>query len=102
MAITQVAEVYKSLVTHLLHNVYVVPNSFVATKNDLEKGAVFVRQNGTLIRQLSSVKGGSVGAYEGKRIGKRQQLQRLSKEITILEQELANLKEEQRAKKQAH
>lgn len=83
---------YNNLAAYLLYNVYIVPNDFEPTNEQLQTGAVFVAQNGKSMRRQAAAEGGAVGAYEGKRMGKRQQLEQLQTEIADLENQTTQLK----------
>ncbi len=92
-SILKVEEKYKLLLHHLLQNVYIIPNSsslppvFSLLTPDLS----LLTKNGQIVRQKASISGGSVGAYEGKRIGRRQQLQQLQKSIKEIEEKQKSL-----------
>lgn len=81
LQIVSVQPQYRPLLAHLLYGVYIVPGNFEPTMEQLQTGAVFVSGNGKFIRRQTAFEGGSAGAYEGKRIGKRQQLEQLQTEI---------------------
>lgn len=83
---------YIPLLNLLLHNAYLVDPQFVPTTAQLQTGAIFISSNGKQIRRKAEITGGSVGAFEGKRIGKRQQLEQLEKDIARLDKETADLK----------
>lgn len=76
---------YQALAEQLLGNVYIVeePVEESALSNDkiwLTKDAKFVQQGYT-------VRGGSVGAFEGKKIGRRKNLKLLEEQIEVLTKE---------------
>ena len=83
-------EQYRPLLNQLLKNVYLIDDdNFVPTDEWLQKGYIFAYKNGSLVRSKSHLSGGSVGSFEGKRIGKRQQLELLEKQLQQLERETA-------------
>ncbi len=92
-SIMKESDPYQELINYLLRNVYIVDNDFTPDEKLLETGAIFISNNGKTIRHKMTLSGGSVGAYEGKRIGKRQQLTQLQKEIKKLETAASKLSE---------
>lgn len=82
---------YQTLIEHLLHKVYVVETTNQIPEDALQNGYVFITKDAKNIRQKSTLEGGSKGAYEGKRIGKRQQLNRLKADIDKLAKESQQL-----------
>ncbi|MFM8432512.1 MAG: chromosome segregation protein SMC, partial [Bacteroidota bacterium] len=52
------------------------------------KSSVFISQNGKYCKSRHTLSGGSVGLFDGKRIGRAKHLETLSKEIETLTQEL--------------
>lgn len=88
---------YRKLVSHILDGVYIVTgNESHIPKNE---NYVFITQNGKVIKRKFSISGGSVGLFEGKRIGRAKNLEKLEKEIKSLDKKLdevdSNLKEQQ-------
>jgi chromosome segregation protein len=83
---------YKHLVNYILDKVYVV----VDNQDDLPKdeNAVFITQNGKVTKRKFSISGGSVGLFEGKRIGRVKNLEKLEKDIKALNQDLEEIKAE--------
>ena len=92
-SILKVEEKYIHLLHHLLQNVYIIPNTSLLTPDTslLSPDSCLLTKNGRIIRQKASISGGSVGAYEGKRIGRRQQLQQLQKDIKEIEEKQKSL-----------
>ncbi len=70
---------YAKLVNHLLKNVYFVEDNYENLPN--EEGITFLTVNGKLIKKKHSVSGGSVGLFEGKRIGRAKNLEKLQEII---------------------
>ena len=75
---------YRKLVEFLLHNVVLVDEAgSMAGSGD--SGVVLLSKSGTVIRRRFSVSGGSVGLFEGKKIGRKKNLEILDTEIKKLE-----------------
>lgn len=95
LQILNVEKQYIPLLQTLLHQVFIIntenPNDELL---QFTPHATFITQNGKVLRKKGTVSGGSVGSYEGKRIGKRQQVQLLEKEIPELEQKTRELQTE--------
>ena len=70
---------YKKLVSYLLDKVYIVPNLPDKMPDDDE--LVFITQNGQVSKRKFIISGGSVGLFEGKRIGRVKNLEKLSQQI---------------------
>lgn len=78
----------------LLHGVFICEAEQEALSLSQQyPDAVFLAQNGQWCRKAGAVWGGSVGAFEGKKIGRVQNLQALDKEITQLKQEISHTKQ---------
>ncbi len=79
---------YKKLGSYLLDKVYLVDDSsgFDATKlNSYGKQIVVLSKSGRYIRKDFSLSGGAVGLFEGKKIGRAKNLEKLQEEIKNLE-----------------
>ncbi len=74
-------EKYNRLIAHLLDNVYIYENDVPATE---DQDVVFVEKSGKITHRKYSMSGGSVGLFEGKRIGRAKNLEKLATEIKIL------------------
>lgn len=92
ISILKVEEKYKPLLHHLLQGVFITSNTKITDDQSLMTNhQSLITKNGQIIRQKASISGGSVGAYEGKRIGRRQQLQQLKKSIGEIEEQQKTL-----------
>lgn len=85
--IVEFDERYKKLVAHLLDDVYVTTNENTPKDQDV----TFITQSGKLIKRKYSVSGGSVGLFEGKRIGRAKNIEKLDKEIKVLQKSVAEI-----------
>jgi chromosome segregation protein len=81
---------YKNLVNYILNDVYIVTDN----QDDLPKNpnAVFITQNGKITKRKFSISGGSVGLFEGKRIGRVKNLEKLEVEIKELISQIEEIK----------
>jgi chromosome segregation protein len=86
LSIIDVEERYMPLCNHLLRNVYVVNENQENTPH-LQRnhaGTVFISKNGKFCSTRHTLSGGSVGLFDGKRIGRAKHLETLRKEIDNL------------------
>lgn len=98
---TQVVEYepkYKKLISHILGNVFIVNGGPGEIPFDEE--AVFITESGQYTKRKFSITGGSVGLFEGKRIGRAKNLEKLQKEIKKLENQTVVIKEQLEKKQQ--
>jgi chromosome segregation protein len=78
---------YQSLCNHLLHNVYLIDdrNDNGLTNELLPDSVVLIGKSGKFNKSNHTMAGGSVGLFEGKRIGRAKNLENLAKEIKEIE-----------------
>ena len=78
---------HQALTQALLQAVYIVESpEKLHTENNPQ--ASYIALNGQIVRKQYAITGGSVGAFEGKRLGRVQNLERLTQEIADLTQRL--------------
>lgn len=73
---------YEKLLQYLLSEVYIVDERNLPESPT--NGFVFISENGKFIKRKHALSGGSVGLFEGKRIGRAKNLEVLEKEIKSL------------------
>jgi len=78
---------YSRLVHFILDNVYIVPGEYGEFPKDND--CIFLAETGKYIRKKFSLSGGSVGLFEGKRIGRAKNLEKLDKEIKELNKKVS-------------
>ncbi len=84
--LVQTDAAYRKLTSYLLENVLVTENEDV-TKVKQEGDFVILSQSGRFIKRRFSLSGGSIGLFEGKKIGRKKNLEVLEKAIKKLEKE---------------
>lgn len=94
MDVITIDEQYKPLAQHLLGHVYIADNENALTNTETLNGDVIVARTGKMVRGKYTLGGGSVGAFEGNKIGRAKNLERLAKEIAELTEKTAKLKQE--------
>lgn len=73
---------FKKLMTYILDNVYIFEGEYKNIPKD--DNNTFITKNGKVTRRRYSLTGGSVGLFEGKKIGRAKNLEKLEKEIKQL------------------
>ncbi|MEL6254832.1 MAG: AAA family ATPase, partial [Bacteroidota bacterium] len=86
-------DAYKKLAAYLLDKVYIV-NDEIDIPEDVPEGIIFLTRVGNLSRRRFILSGGSLGLFEGKRLGRAKNLEKLDKEIAKLQKKLTGEKVE--------
>lgn len=76
---------YKKLIAFILDGVYITTNEYGQVANE---HAILLTKNGKVINRRFSISGGSIGLFEGKRIGRAKNLEKLSEVIKMLKSKL--------------
>ena len=82
---------FRKLASYLLDGVYFVPGE-EELPEELPEQATFLTQAGNMSRKRFVISGGSLGLFEGKRLGRAGNLEKLEKEIVKLEKQLIEKK----------
>lgn len=78
---------FSRLIHYILDNVYIVSGELKEFPEDPE--AIFISESGKYTKRKFSISGGSVGLFEGKRIGRAKNLEKLDKEIKELNKKVS-------------
>ncbi|WP_162415945.1 chromosome segregation protein SMC [Cyclobacterium roseum] len=81
---------YARLVGYLLDDVYIFNGDIHQVPKTQE--AIFITESGKFIDRRFTISGGSVGLFEGKRIGRAKNLEKLEKEIKNLQKTINEIK----------
>ncbi|MGN6398100.1 MAG: chromosome segregation protein SMC [Mucilaginibacter sp.] len=92
--VVEVERQYQPLCEHLLKNVYLVndDNDHALNNSSLPDGVVLIGKSGKFNKAKHTMAGGSVGLFEGKRIGRAKNLEALLKVIKLIDLEVTELK----------
>lgn len=80
-------EKYAKLISFILDDVYIVKGEY--QDFPIDKSAIFITESGKFTKRRFSISGGSVGLFEGKRIGRAKNLEKLEKEIKELNKKVS-------------
>ena len=92
ISITEFDQKYKALAASLLYNVYIISENQDDLPNNEE--LTFITLNAKITKRPYAISGGSVGLFEGKRIGRAKNLVNLEKEISSLTSDLVKTRQE--------
>jgi chromosome segregation protein len=81
---------YRKLMSYILDRVYIYEGDVKNIPSTDEN--TFITKSGKLTRRRFSISGGSVGLFEGKKIGRAKNLEKLEKEIKELTQKLDEIR----------
>jgi chromosome segregation protein len=95
MDVIEVDEQYRKLAQYLLGNVYIAENEDALRNSN---GAVVIEKNGKYVKGKYTLTGGSVGLFEGKKIGRAKNLEKLAEDISDQESIVNLLKSDIQAK----
>ena len=93
LSVVTVDDQYAELAKRLLGHVYIANDGADVTGMPLDNGNVLVARTGKMIRGKYTLGGGSIGLFEGNKIGRAKNLERLAKEIEELTTTTAELKQ---------
>jgi chromosome segregation protein len=93
LSVVNVDEQYQPLAQQLLGHVYIAKDGVDIANYAMQNGDVIVLQSGKMVRGHYHLGGGSIGAFEGNKIGRAKNLERLAKEIEELTQKTITLKQ---------
>ena len=89
LSVVEIDGKYANLAKHLLGNVFIAENEDALRNSN---GAVVLEKTGKYVKGKYSLTGGSVGLFEGKKIGRAKNLEKLIEEIIAQETVVTNLK----------
>jgi chromosome segregation protein len=89
MDVIEVDAQYRSLAEYLLGNVFIAENEVALQHSN---GAVVLEKHGKYVKGKYSLTGGSVGLFEGKKIGRAKNLERLAEQIAAQDGIVSGLK----------
>src|SRR6201999_3843538 len=89
LSVVEIDSKYGNLAKHLLGNVFIAEDE-EALRNS--NGAVVLEKTGKFVRGKYSLTGGSVGLFEGKKIGRAKNLGKLKDEVSRLQTVVGDLK----------
>lgn len=91
MDVIEVDGQYRQLAEHLLGNVFIAEDEQALEHSN---GAVILEKTGKYVKGKYSLTGGSVGLFEGKKIGRAKNLEKLHEQIVVQEKIVNDLKAE--------
>ncbi len=90
LSVVEIDGKYADLARHLLGNVFIAENDDALRNSN---GSVVLEKTGKYVKGKYSLTGGSVGLFEGKKIGRAKNLEKLAEEILSQESVVNALKE---------
>lgn len=91
LSVIEVDDQYQKLAEYLLSNVYIAENEDAIENSN---GAVVLEKTGKYVKGKYTLTGGSVGLFEGKKIGRAKNLEKLRDEIVLQDAVVNALKAE--------
>jgi len=80
LQVIEIDEQYKNLAAHLLQHVFIAEEEQAFAQ---ESNAILLEKSGKYVRGKYTLSGGSVGLFEGKKIGRAKNLEKLHDEIIL-------------------
>lgn len=83
---------YEKLIAEIFHNVFISPAEMDETS--LHDDAVVIDKSGSMIAGKMKISGGSIGLFEGKKIGRKKSLDDLNDSISELDRKIIDIEKE--------
>ena len=95
LSVIEVEPKYLPLAKHLLQHVFIAENEpSIEWFNNESNGSVILEKHGKYVKGKYSLTGGSVGLFEGRKIGRAKNLEKISQDVIAHERIVAGLKTE--------
>jgi chromosome segregation protein len=95
LSVIEVDAKYLPLAKHLLQHVFIAENEpSIEWFNNESNGSVILEKHGKYVKGKYSLSGGSVGLFEGKKIGRAKNLEKISGDVLASEKVVNQLKSE--------
>lgn len=94
LSVVTVDQQYQALAEHLLGHVFIAESTDNVAGHEVHNGNVLVDKSGKTLHGRYTLGGGSIGLFEGNKIGRAKNLERLATEIAGLTQSTAALKQQ--------
>ena len=95
LSVIEVEPKYLPLAKHLLQHVFIAENEpSIEWFNSESNGSVILEKHGKYVKGKYSLTGGSVGLFEGKKIGRAKNLEKISQDVIAHEKIVTGLKTE--------
>ncbi|HEY8735335.1 MAG TPA: chromosome segregation protein SMC, partial [Puia sp.] len=99
LSVIEVDAKYLPLAKHLLQHVFIAENEpSIEWFNNESNGSVILEKHGKYVKGKYSLTGGSVGLFEGKKIGRAKNLEKISQDVVERESIVIRLKSEIQAR----
>ena len=99
LSVIEVDAKYLPLAKHLLQHVFIAENEpSIEWFNNESNGSVILEKHGKYVKGRYSLTGGSVGLFEGKKIGRAKNLEKISLDVVAQESVVSRLKIEIQAR----
>ncbi len=95
LSVIEVDEQYRKLAEYLLGNVFIAEDAAAVQQTE---GAVVLEKTGKYVKGIYTLSGGSLGLFEGKKIGRAKNLEKLAEDISDQEAVVNLLKSDIQAK----
>jgi chromosome segregation protein len=93
LSVIEVDSKYLPLAKHLLQHVFIAENEpSIEWFNNESNGSVILEKHGKYVKGKYSLTGGSVGLFEGKKIGRAKNLEKISRDVIAHEKIVTGLK----------
>lgn len=90
LSVIEIDEKYKHLARYLLGNVFIAENENALLSDNLQD-LVLLEKHGKFVRGKYALSGGSVGLFEGKKIGRAKNLEKLAEVISLQKEKVTGL-----------
>ena len=85
-SVLKIKSKYAQLISHLTGHVFIVPDD--ADLSNVDSQLTLISRNGSIIKRGAEIKGGSIGLFEGKKLGRKKSLEKIIEQLADLEEKI--------------